>query len=142
MIRIAFRFNDKRLFSRLVCLLRGGDSAHCEVAWRWDGYQHECVSASWLDGGVRAKDINLAPEKWRIYEIDAVVDPRVWLVAHGGKGYDVLGLLGIVLPALGHSRRRWFCSEAAADILGLPEPHIFDLRTLEAACARFGKRVQ
>lgn len=36
---------------------------------------------------------------------------------------------------------RWV-REAVADILGLREPQIFDLRTLESVCARFGERVQ
>lgn len=141
-VRVAFRYGDTRLFAWLVCLLRGGDSAHCEVAYPWHGDMYACVSASFLDGGLRAKAMTLPPTKWRVYEIEAPVHPVDWLDQHQGKGYDILGLLGIVLPPLGHSRRRWFCSEAAADMLGLREPHIYDLRTLESVCARFGKRVQ
>lgn len=141
-VRIAFRYGDTRLFSRLVCLLRGGDSAHCEVAINEFDGSYWCVSASFLDGGVRGKDMPLPPEKWRIYEIEAEHDPFVWMQRHEGAGYDVPGLLGIVLPPIGHSRKRWFCSEVAAAILGLREPHIYDLRTLEAVCARYGTRVQ
>jgi hypothetical protein len=140
--RIAFRYNDTRLFSRVVCLLRGGDSAHCEVAIEQSDGTHWCVSSSFLDGGVRGKDMPLPADKWRVYEIDAQRDPAAWEVEHAGKGYDILGLLGVAFPPFGHSRRRWFCSEAAADMLGLREPHIYDLRTLESVCARFGTRVQ
>jgi hypothetical protein len=53
-----------------------------------------------------------------------------------------VGLLGILWPILGHRTRRWFCSEAVADMLGLPEPQLFDLRTLESVCALIGRRVQ
>lgn len=141
-VRIAFRYDDRRIFARLVCLLRGGDSAHCEVAWKWSGYQHECISASWLDGGVRQKSLRLAPEKWRIYEVEAATLPGDWFREHAGAKYDVLGLLGILFAPAGHSFQRWFCSEVAADILGLTEPNQFDLRALESICARFGKRVQ
>ncbi len=141
-VRIAFRYGDTRLFSRLVCLLRGGDSAHCEVATNELGGSYWCVSSSFLDGGVRGKEMPLPPGKWRIYKIETKRDPVQWCAEHSGAKYDVLGLLGVVLPPLGHARKRWFCSEVAAAILGLSEPHIFDLRTLEAVCARFGTRVQ
>lgn len=141
-VRVAFRHADRRLFARLVCLLRGGDSAHCEVAWAWQGEAHRCVSASFLDGGVRGKQIDMPACKWRIYEIEAVRDPVAWCADNSGAGYDVAGLLGIVFPPLGHARRRWFCSEVAAHLIGLATPHIYDLRTLESVCARFGRRVQ
>lgn len=144
MVRVAFRYGDRRLFARLVCLLRGGDSAHCEVAYTKpdEAGQFFCVSSSWLDGGVRSKSMPLPPEKWRAYEIEADSGLLTWVTFHDGAGYDVLGLLGIVFPPVGHRRKRWFCSEAAADILGLREPHIYDLRTLESVCARYGRRVQ
>lgn len=141
-VRVAFRYGDTRLFARLVCLLRGGDSAHCEVAINELAGRYWCISSSFLDGGVRSKDMPLPPEKWRIYEVKAALDPIDWHSLHGGAKYDLLGLLGIMLPTFGHARTRWFCSEAAAAILGLREPHIFDLRTLEAVCARYGTRVQ
>lgn len=141
-VRVAFRYGDTRLFSRLVTLLRGGDSAHCEVAWMWDGAEHECLSASFLDGGVRLKQIVMPPDRWRVYEVTAEHDPVAWHEQHDGAGYDLLGLLGIVLPTFGHSRKRFFCSEVVASVLGLREPHIFDLRTLESVCARYGTRVQ
>ena len=55
----------------------------------------------------------------------------------------VAGVLGtILLPPIGHARMAKFCTEAAADIVGLPEPHLFDLRTFEAVVARFGRRIQ
>jgi len=141
-ILVAFRYNDRRLFARLVCLLRGGDSAHCEGVYRSVNDMHGCVSSSFIDGGVREKIMPLPAEKWRMYEVPEAVDPRAWLVQHTGKKYDLLGLLGILLPTLGHSRRRWFCSEAVADMLGLSEPHLFDLRSLESVCALNGKRIQ
>lgn len=139
---VAFRYGDTRLFARLVCLLRGGDSAHCEVATPVEPGVYDCVSSSYLDGGVRGKRMMLGPEKWRLYRIDAVQDPAAWLVQHAGAKYDVLGLLGIVFPPMGHRRRRWICTEAVADIVGLRDPHTYDLRTLESACARFGERLQ
>ncbi len=81
-------------------------------------------------------------DKWRIYELPATVDPQLWYERHAGAGYDVLGLLGILWPRLGHGQRRWFCSEVLADVLGLQQPQLFDLRTIESVCARLGVRIQ
>ena len=140
--RICFRYGDRRLFSRLVTFFRGGDSAHCEVSWAWRGDQHYCASSSWVDGGVRSKVIEMAADKWRVYEVELSEDPLDWLDLYAGQGYDFLGLLGILWPRAGDSRTRWFCSEAAGYMLGLPEPQLFDLRTLESVCMKIGKRIQ
>lgn len=143
MIRVAFRYNDKRLFARAVCLLQGGDSAHCEAAWSWDGLLHECVSSSLLDGGVRGKAIDLVPGKWRIYELPGSYTAVTnWLELHKGERYDILGLLGFVFRRIKGWLRAWFCSEVVADIMQLPEPWRYDLALLESVCARFGRRVQ
>ena len=143
MIRIAFRYDDKRIFARLVCLVQGGDSAHCEVADDWNDGNYDCVSASWLDGGVRSKIITMTPEKWRIYELpidnDRVIE---WYAVNKGMPYDSLGLLGFFIRRISGIRKAWFCSEVAADIIGLSEPHRYDLALLESVCARFGTRVQ
>lgn len=141
-VRVCFRYGDPRLFSRLVTFFRGGDSAHCEVAETWDGALHDCVSASVLDGGVRLKRIALPPEKWRIYEIAALASPNEYARKNQGQKYDYLGLLGIVWPLVGHARKRKFCSEVAGEVIGLSEPHLFDLRTLESVCATYGVRIQ
>jgi hypothetical protein len=142
-IRVCFRHSDPRLFARVVGWWTHHDSAHCEAAWQWDGDRHACVSASFMDGGVRGKVIFMPPEKWRIYEIAqpkaAVKD---WFAANDGKRYDVLGLFGFVWRRLKGWTNRLFCSEACAEILGLPEPWRFDPASLEAVCARIGRRIQ
>lgn len=144
MLRVAFRYNDDRLFSRAVTWLRGGDSAHCEISHEWRGEFHTCTSASFMDGGVRQKRIQLSPDKWRIYEIPQMrqTDVLEWFYQHHLKKYDIVGLLGFVWRRIEGSGRRFFCSEACADILRLPTPHLYDLRLLESVCARFGHRVQ
>jgi hypothetical protein len=143
MIRIAFRYGDPRIFARLVCLLQGGDSAHCEVSVRQVADVHECISASFLDGGVRLKTMPLPPEKWRIYELPG--DPiaaLAWFDAHDGSPYDLLGLAGFVWRRIKGLRDAWFCSEAAADMIGLRDPWRYDLALLESVCHKLGRRVQ
>lgn len=141
-IRVCFRYGDRRLFARLVTLVQGSDTAHCEAARAWTGDVHECVSSSWLDGGVRGKTIEMPAGKWRIYEVDAAIDPLVYLSQHDGDGYDWLGLLGFVIRRIRGFGGRRFCSEAVAEILGLRDPWRFDPATLEAVVAGIGRRVQ
>lgn len=143
MIRICFRHGDSRWFSRLICLARGGDSAHCEVGFNWwDGQTYECVSSSWVDGGVRDKVIRMPPEKWRVYEVPGdKLDAHHWLEQHRGENY---GWAKLVRFAIG-LRLRWggpVCSGVCADIMRLPEPWLYDVRLLESVCARYGARIQ
>jgi len=143
MIRVAFRYGDKRLFARVVCLLQGGDTAHCEVAVAWNQGFHECISSSFLDKGVRRKVINLVPSKWRIYELDmSAVVVEKWYAQNKGAGYDLLGLAGFVIRRIKGWMRKKFCSEAGAEIIGLPDPWRYDPALLESVCARFGRRAQ
>lgn len=144
MIRVCFRYGDKRLFARVVGWWQGHDSAHCEVSYEWTQLYHDCVSASFVDGGVRGKIIAMPAEKWRIYEVDRVTKTAVksWLAENDGKGYDVLGLAGFVWRPIKGWLKKKFCSECGAEILGLPDPWRYDVATLESVCARFGRRVQ
>lgn len=142
MIRICFRYGDTRLFARLVCLLRGGDSAHCETAHRWAADVYDCVSSSWMDGGVRGKLITMAHQKWRVYEVPGSPDDvRRWLVDHAGEGYDWLSFFGYgVLRRLSGSSRRKTCAKVAADLMWLRDPHRWDLFDLESVCQHLCKQ--
>lgn len=134
MILIAFRHSDPRLFARAVTALRGGDSAHVEAALPLPAEgMHLCVSASFLDGGVRGKVIDIGnADKWRVYRwAGPHLDPLVWLKANDKARYDLLGLIGILAPRVGHSRSKRFCSETVAEMLLLPDPHSYDLVALE-----------
>lgn len=143
MILIAFRHSDTRPFARLVTALRGGDCAHVETAVPM-GALSLCVSASFIDGGVRGKMIDLTNgEKWRVYKWTAGhADPIGWLRENYGAGYDLRGLLGILAPRVGHDRRKRFCSESVAEHIGLSYPHTYDLVQLERHVAERAARVE
>ena len=116
MILIAFRYNDPRLFARIVTAIRGGDSAHVEAAIpAADGHLTLCVSASFLDGGVRGKVIDITnPRKWRVYRWDGEhEDLMAWLKPRMKMGYDLRGLLGIVAPASARLERLTAASTAS-----------------------------
>lgn len=109
------------LFNRLVRLWTRSKYSHCELVLpdgRW-------LSASAMDGGVRAKHIELDLAHWDLI-------PVPWADAHHieqlfraneGRGYDWLGLLGSqILPITLDNKRRMFCSEFCAAGLGYPLP--------------------
>jgi hypothetical protein len=142
-LRVAFRYGDRRVSSRMVAGWLRSDTPHCEVAGEWAGHSHHCVGSSFLDGGVRRKTIVMPPEKWRVYEVSG--DPGAlwgWYERNAGARYDTLGALGFVLRPLPQSRRRRFCSEVVAEVLGYADPWRFDPPTLESVVARTGARVQ
>lgn len=119
MIRLCFRYNDTRLFARALCFFRGGDSAHVEVAHRWVGDVYDCVSASWLDGGVRGKLITMPVSKWRVYEVPGSPDEvRRWLKEHDGEGFTKMK----------------HCCEVAADLLLMRAPHRWKPYEMESVC--------
>lgn len=144
MIIVAVRHSDTRLFGRLVTAVRGGDQSHTECGVPVSGTPLTwCVSASWVDHGVRGKTIDLTDgTKWRVYRWEEPHhDLAQWLEVHKGWGYDWLGVLGFLWRPIGHFLKLMFCSEASASILGFPEPHLYDPRTLESVVAKLGTRV-
>lgn len=86
-----------------------------------------CVSASGMDGGVRGKRMSLSPARWDVMPAPWINrgDVYRWLLDNQGAGYDWLGVLRFAFPVFRGSRRRWFCSEVVADLLGLQEPWRF-----------------
>ncbi|MCC8342808.1 hypothetical protein LNN35_08410 [Pseudomonas stutzeri] len=109
------------LFNRLVRLWTRSKYSHCELVLadgRW-------LSASAMDGGVRAKHIELNLEHWDLIPLPWADYSQIAHVfrANAGQGYDFFGLFGSQLLPVGlHSRRRWFCSEFCAAALGFPMP--------------------
>jgi hypothetical protein len=134
-VNVAFYKGRSRLFDRLVQWWTRGRYSHCEIVISTDDTGKSlCASASFMDGGVRFKYITLDPAKWDVIQVNAdSVLIREWMCKHAGAGYDLLGLFGFVLRIIPHDGQRWFCSEACAAMLGLPEPWRYDPGTLWSA---------
>ena len=137
-LTVAFYKGRKRLFNRLVSWYLRGAYSHCELVTRTDeNGVSDCISSSFMDGGVRLKRMRLDPAHWDLVEVDG--DPRkvhYWLDMHEGDGYDVLGLLGFVWRRQKGYQDKWFCSEAVAEALGMQESWRFDPMTLWAALSK------
>lgn len=124
----------KGLYNRIVRLWTRGRYSHVEVVFS-DGI---CGSASFVDGGVRYKRIGFDPSKWDFVELPAELEPlaRRYFDDHNGEGYDVMGNVRFLIGFLPDSRRRKFCSEAAAEAIGLEDGWRFEPNTLFQVATR------
>lgn len=144
-LRYAFRYNDSRLFSKLVCWWFRTDTAHCEVIVS----DTLCLSSSFLDkningkNGVRLKTIDMPSEKWRIYEYDSdATDPLDWYEKHKEYTYDHLAILGFLFRPLKDQRKGMTCSEVMASILKLEAPHTYAPHHIESYLKKVANRLQ
>ena len=97
-----------------------------------------CVSATGLDGGVRAKTLQMSPDKWDILPMQWLEPDAVYNFLHdyNAEPYDYWGTGRFALPFLLREHpRAWFCSEAAASMAGFIDPWRFDPASLHAAVA-------
>lgn len=108
------------IYSCITRWVDGGPYSHCELIFS-DGLS---ASASFIDGGVRFKRIDYDSAHWDFIDLPASMEPaaRQWFADHAGAGYDLIGNLRFVAWFIPHSKSRWFCSEAIAAALGMPDP--------------------
>lgn len=132
------------LFNRLVRLKEGGPASHMEVVLEAHNGIGWCGSASFEDGGVRCKEIRLAPARWQVIDIGSALAPpaavRDWFARHDGAPYDVLGLGGHLLFNFDGHPRAWTCVEACLAALGVAEPWRFGVNAARAMLTTLAKR--
>lgn len=133
MVKVAFYKGKTRFFNKAVAWWTRGPYSHCELIVSGHSY-----SSSFLDGGVRVKDIEYDPEHWDFVDVPwATAEKAVaWFQEHMGQGYDVVGLAGFVVRRVEDDRGKYFCSEAVAASLGFDEAWRFDPNTLHPVLSR------
>ena len=95
-----------------------------------------------MDGGVRAKHIELNIEHWDLYPVPwaSAAHIEALFARHQGKGYDWPGiLLSQLLPVAIDHRERMFCSEFCAAALGFEEPQRYSPALLAGAVQRINR---
>jgi len=136
-MKIAFYKGRTRFLDRIVQWWTRSPYSHCEIVF--DSVNNLCATSSFIDGGVRIKLIELDEIKWDVVDVDgdenAVLD---WFMLHLGEKYDLLGLVGFIIPISGW-RNRWFCSEACAASLGYAEAWRFSPAMLYSIINRQGQ---
>lgn len=121
-MQLALYKGRTRLFDRAVQWWTRSTYSHCELVFSTDSHGVSmCGSSSYLDGGVRIKNMALDPAKWDLMDLPGFnpVAASTWFDVHAGERYDLLGLFGFVLPFMRDDTTRWFCSEACAAAVGL-----------------------
>ena len=129
-MRVAFYKGRKRIFNRLVAWWTRGPYSHCELVLD-DG---SAVSSSFMDGGVRYKHIDFAPDLWDFVEIGPeypAIRERIYVKY--GRGYDWRGLIGFVFRRVADHREKEFCSEFVMSVIGYDEAWRFDPNTAKSA---------
>ena len=105
----------------LTCKVTGDNYSHCELVIAGISY-----SASAIDGGIRAKQIQHDPTRWDFIDLPGTeqdaANALAWFAANMGAPYDWAGLWGFVLPWRTENRKKFFCSEAVASALGIEKP--------------------
>lgn len=115
-----------------VCLLTGSKYSHVELV-----INGICWTSSARDGGVRGKAIDLTSGRWDVHPITGDEDrARAWFSAHNLENYDWAGVLRFALPFLPQRENQWFCSEACAAALGLPNPENYTPQSLLDAVSK------
>ena len=101
----------ERIEDKVIRCVTKGPYSHCEIAVPDNAGYYSLFSSSPRDKGVRTKTHKLNPNKWDILPIN--VEPKQIIDFYNktqGLPYDILGVLGIVLP-FKDGRNKYFCSE-------------------------------
>ncbi len=108
------------IYNRLVRWWDNGKYSHCELIFS----DSQSASASFMDGGVRFKQIDFDPDRWDVIELPAELEAaaRRWFTYHEGAKYDIIGNVRFVACFLPDDKNKWFCSEAIGAALGVVEP--------------------
>jgi hypothetical protein len=133
-IEIAFYRGSGRVLDKVIRWWTRSQFSHVEIVISRDGDKAVLFSASARDGGVRKATREWVPEQWEVVSVRHRISPldlALFMRDEIGAGYDYAGLFGSQLFASGwQSKRRWFCSEICAAILGLPEPQRYSPESL------------
>ena len=120
-MKIAFYKGTKSgkngIYNRGVRWIEDGEYSHCELIFS-DGIS---ASSSFMDGGVRFKEIDYSLEKWDIIDLPWADEARArkYFIDNLPRKYNVLGNVHFIFGFVRGDTEGLFCSEACAEALGL-----------------------
>lgn len=125
------------VYNRAVRAWERGPYSHVELTFNGD----IAASSSFMDGGVRFKQITFDPDKWDFITLPDYLerDARKWFIKHNGEPYDIMGNVHFIIGFVGDDRGKSFCSEAVAAALGIPDPWRFGPNALAKALTIFNR---
>lgn len=81
-----------------------------------------CYSSSSMDGGVRAKSIDITSGKWDVICIDVTNEVKqqvlIWFKQNNEKNYDWGNVLRYVIPFYPQRKDQYVCFEAIGEAFG------------------------
>ncbi len=89
-------------------------------------FSDRMTGSSWAKGGVAVRQYPEARYRtgaWDFYSLPDNLEPaaRKWFVDHAGEKYDMLGPARFAIGIVRQTANRWYCHEATAEALGLPD---------------------
>lgn len=98
-----------------------GPYSHGEIV-----FSDRMTGSAWLDGGVQLRRMpagHYEADIWDYWTLPDALEPpaRRWFIDHAGEPYDVLGPARFALGVVRQNSERWYCHEATAEALGLPD---------------------
>lgn len=131
-VKLAMRKNDTRIGARAIQWWTRSIYSHCELV-----IEGTCYSSSIMDKGVRAKVIDLEPDKWDVIDLPWVRAADI-LAYFEKTDSNTYGWLSLVTSQLFNRNQAdndsQFCSEWCANAIGLPDASIHSPRTLANYC--------
>lgn len=123
------------IYSRGVRVATKGKYSHCELIFS-DGVS---ASASFVDGGVRFKQIEYSHDHWDFIDLPDQLEgrARIWFGEHKGDGYDLLGNIHFLAPVIGDDKDKWSCAESVAAALQMKDPWRYSPNSLAVALKTF-----
>ena len=90
---------------------------------------NQAASSSFMDSGVRIKHIEFNDSNWDFIELprglfDESIS-RSWFENNLGYKYDFFGLIRFAFGPIKQNKKKWFCSEACLESIGINEPWRF-----------------
>lgn len=131
-VQIAMYKGRGEFSNKLTRLWTRSKYSHCELV-----VNGICYSSSFMDGGVRCKNINLYDGKWDLYPIPWANEDYIlsFFARTLCSEYDWMGILGSqVFNRHCNNPNRYFCSEWSGDALGIPNPESYSPQTLLTMC--------
>ena len=123
MVQLALYKGRGKLGNRITRWWTGSIYSHCELV-----VCGVCLSASFMDGGVRAKQIDLDSGHWDVIPLPwaDVAQVLAFFEQTKGRAYDWLGLFrGQLFNRGGRDGSKYFCSEWCAEAIGIPAAEMY-----------------
>ena len=136
-IQLALRKNDTRIGARFIQWWSQSIYSHCELV-----IAGTCYSSSIMDKGVRAKIIDLEPDKWDVIDL-AWADAATALEYFRKTDSNTYGWLSLLGSQLFNRNQTdigsQLCSEWCANAIGLPNAATYSPKTLADTCRYMGR---